>query len=235
MPPKLELRERTEEESSRSSANTQTEKQETPSWLLKLPNQLTLFRMACIPAVVLLLIRGATVVEDQPFQIQTSDVIAALVFGLAAGTDFLDGWLARRFGAQSMLGKLLDPLADKLLVVSSMIILVEKQRLAGWVAVVLIVRDLGINAIRLSAYEDRIVIESSQLGKWKTVFLCFGMAGLMVHGTLWSVPWLLIGQVATGIAVAASLWSALTYLVEYARALKERKDSASEDSLHNQQ
>ena len=191
---------------------------------MRLPNQLTWLRIACIPVVVILLLEGAPVVSgpDAKFEIQNVDILAAIVFGLAALTDFFDGWLARRFGAQSLLGKLLDPLADKLLVVASMIILVEKQRLAGWIAVVLIVRDLGINAIRLAAMDEKIMIESSQLGKIKTFFLDLGIAGLMVHGTLWYIPWLLIGQISIGVAVASSLISAGLYLFAYAAALRTR-------------
>jgi CDP-diacylglycerol--glycerol-3-phosphate 3-phosphatidyltransferase len=191
---------------------------------MRLPNQLTWLRIACIPVVVILLLEGAPVLSgaDAKFEIQNVDILAAIVFGLAALTDFFDGWLARRFGAQSLLGKLLDPLADKLLVVASMIILVEKQRLAGWIAVVLIVRDLGINAIRLAAMDEKIMIESSQLGKVKTFFLDLGIAGLMVHGTLWYIPWLLIGQISIGVAVASSLISAGLYLYAYAAALRTR-------------
>jgi CDP-diacylglycerol--glycerol-3-phosphate 3-phosphatidyltransferase len=191
---------------------------------MRLPNQLTWLRIACIPVVVILLLEGAPVLPgaDAKFEIQNVDILAAIVFGLAALTDFFDGWLARRFGAQSLLGKLLDPLADKLLVVASMIILVEKQRLAGWIAVVLIVRDLGINAIRLAAMDEKIMIESSQLGKVKTFFLDLGIAGLMVHGTLWYIPWLLIGQISIGVAVASSLISAGLYLYAYAAALRTR-------------
>lgn len=191
---------------------------------MRLPNQLTWLRIACIPVVVILLLESAPLLpgSNSKFEIQNVDILAAIVFGLAALTDFFDGWLARRFGAQSLLGKLLDPLADKLLVVASMIILVEKQRLEGWIAVVLIVRDLGINAIRLAAMDEKIMIESSQLGKIKTFFLDLGIAGLMVHGTLWYIPWLLIGQISIGVAVASSLISAGLYLYAYAAALRSR-------------
>jgi CDP-diacylglycerol--glycerol-3-phosphate 3-phosphatidyltransferase len=191
-------------------------------WLRKLPNQLTWLRIACIPLVVILLLEGKPVVPGEVFQYEWVDVAAASVFGVAAITDFFDGWLARRFGAQSVLGKLLDPLADKLLVVASMIILVEKQRLAGWIAVVLIVRDLGINAIRLSAMDDNISIESSQIGKAKTLFLDFGIAGLMVHGTLWAIPWLWLGHICFAIALLSSVLSAVIYLFHYGQALRAR-------------
>lgn len=207
-------------ENDESSQSTPSASPVTPRWLMRLPNQLTWLRIACIPVVVTLLLEGQPVVPGQPFETQLVDIWAAVIFGIAAGTDFFDGWLARRFGAQTVLGKLLDPLADKLLVVASMIILVEKQRLAGWIAVVLIVRDLAINAIRLSALDDKIVIESSEMGKAKTLFLDFGIAGLMVHGTLWGIPWLWIGHISIGVALATSLLSAALYLQGYARALQ---------------
>ena len=191
-------------------------------WLRRLPNQLTWLRIACIPLVVFLLLESKPLLPGVPFHYEWVDVAAAAVFALAALTDFFDGWLARKFGTESVLGKLLDPLADKLLVVASMIILVEKQRLAGWIAVVLIVRDLGINAIRLSAMDDNIFIESSQIGKAKTLLLDIGIAGLMIHGTLWSIPWLLIGNLCFAAALLSSLLSAAIYLFHYGRALRER-------------
>lgn len=191
-------------------------------WLKRLPNQLTWLRIACIPAVVVLLLEGKSIDPRAHFEPQWVDVAAAATFGLAAITDFFDGWIARRFGAQSILGKLLDPLADKLLVVAAMIILVEKQRLAGWIAVVLIVRDLGINAIRLAALDEDIHLDSSIIGKAKTLLLDFGIAGLMVHGTLWGVPFLLVGQIGVFAALASSLISAGLYLMQYGRELRKR-------------
>jgi CDP-diacylglycerol--glycerol-3-phosphate 3-phosphatidyltransferase len=191
-------------------------------WLMKLPNQLTWLRIACIPIVVVLLLKGMPVDPQAVFEPQWVDVAAAAMFGLAASTDFFDGWIARKFGAQSILGKLLDPLADKLLVVAAMIILVEKQRLAGWIAVVLIVRDLGINAIRLAALDEKIHLDSSMIGKAKTLLLDLGIAGLMVHGTLWGIPFLLLGQIGVAAAMASSLISAALYLVQYGRELKSR-------------
>lgn len=192
-----------------------------PAWLRRLPNQLTWFRVFCIPLVVVLLIKGDTVVAGTQFSTGLADKLAALVFTLAGITDFFDGWVARRFGVETVLGKLLDPLADKLLDVSALIILVEKHRLAGWIAVVLIVRDLGINAIRLSALEDNIVIAANPLAKWKTFFLDVGIVGLMIYGPLFEViPALEIGQVAVWLALAASLGSAFLYLWDYGHKLR---------------
>lgn len=196
-------------------------KKPVPDWLRRLPNQLTWLRVFCIPAVVYFLLQGNAVTPGVEFVSTHADKMAALIFTLAGITDFLDGWIARKFGVETVLGKLLDPLADKLLDVSAMIILVEKHRMAGWVAVILIVRDLAINAIRLSAMEDNIVIAANPLAKWKTFFLDIAIVGLMIHGPLFEIiPALQIGTVALWLAVAASLVSAFLYLWDYGRKLR---------------
>lgn len=200
---------------------------EVPLWLKKLPNRLTALRILCIPAVVYLMSFGQLTQETIffweaiPIAPTAYDIAAAIVFATAAITDFFDGWLARRYHVETMLGKLLDPLADKLLVVSAMIILVEKHRLEGWIAVLLIVRDLGINAIRLAAVNEGIYIESSWMGKIKTTLLDIGIVGLIVHGvTLW-LPFHTIGHFFILLAIVASVTSALQYLFHYAKELKK--------------
>ena len=192
-------------------------------WLKKLPNQLTYLRMAIIPLVVTLLILSDSVVPGVQYVPTWYDIAAGWLFGLAAATDFFDGWLARKYQVESIIGKLLDPLADKLLVVSTLIVLVEKHKFAAWIAVALIVRDLGINAVRVSAIEDNISIPSGSLGKIKTILLDLGIVGLIVygHGPLldmfnWNIP----GQVLIYLALTASLVSAFQYLKHYAKELK---------------
>jgi CDP-diacylglycerol--glycerol-3-phosphate 3-phosphatidyltransferase len=176
-------------------------------------------RILCIPAVVLLMLDGNSVDRGVPHVISTTDILAAVVFALAALTDFFDGFIARRYGVETVLGKLLDPLADKLLVVSALIILVEKHRLEGWIAVLLIVRDLGMNAIRISAMEEDILIPSSWIGKTKTAFLDVGIVGLAVYGTVGGFSFALIGKACMWAALVASLVSAAEYLYGYARRL----------------
>lgn len=202
--------------------------EEIPLWLKKLPNRLTFLRILCIPIVVYLMTYGDIADEKwhfwdvKPISPSSTDILAASVFGLAALTDLFDGLIARRFHIESMLGKLLDPLADKLLVVSSLIILVEKHRLQGWIAVILIVRDLGINAIRLSALDDGIQVPSNFLGKIKTTLLDIGIAGLIVYGFLWKIPFHYIGYVFTALALGASVISATQYLISYSRQLRSK-------------
>lgn len=200
---------------------------EVPLWLKKLPNRLTVLRILCIPIVVYLMSFGQLTQETLffwkaiPIEPTIYDITAAIVFATAAITDFFDGWLARRFHVETMLGKLLDPLADKLLVVSAMIILVEKHRLEGWIAVLLIVRDLGINAIRLAAVDEGIYIESSWMGKIKTTLLDIGIVGLIVHGVVLWLPFHSIGHFFILLAIVASVSSAIHYLFFYAKELKK--------------
>lgn len=199
-----------------------------PNWLRRLPNRLTYLRILCIPVVVYLMSYGDEANETirfwdvKPLAPNITDIIAASVFSLAALTDFFDGWVARKFRIETMLGKLLDPLADKLLVVSALIILVEKHRMEGWVAVILIVRDLGINAIRLAAIDEGIHIPSGFIGKTKTTFLDIGIIGLIVYGTLWGIPFHYVGHIFVLLALLASIISASQYLFDYGRQLKSK-------------
>ena len=209
-----------------SDGNT-THSKGLPNWLKKLPNRLTYLRIMCIPVVVYLMSLGEVAQESghfgmiKPITPSMTDIAAAIVFSVAALTDFFDGWIARKFNVETVLGKLLDPLADKLLVVSAMVILVEKHRMDGLVAVIIIVRDLGINAIRLAAIDDGIQIPSNIIGKTKTTFQDLGIIGLTVCGTLWFVPFHYIGQFFIMLALAASLISGCQYLYDYAKQLKK--------------
>ena len=201
-------------------------------WLRKLPNRLTFLRILCIPIVVYLTTYG-DIAEGtwrfwnvKPISPSQTDILAAIVFTVAALTDFFDGLIARKFKIETMLGKLLDPLADKLLVVSAMIILVEKHRMEGWIAVIIIVRDLGINAIRLAALDEGIHIQSNFIGKAKTTFLDIGIVGLIIYGYIGIIPFHYIGHIFIALALAVSLISAAQYLKDYAFQLKAKANTS---------
>jgi|1048.fasta_scaffold13012_2 CDP-diacylglycerol--glycerol-3-phosphate 3-phosphatidyltransferase len=197
--------------------------QNAAPWLRRLPNQLTVLRIACIPGVVALMNQGEVLSSfGQVIPLSATDLAAAVLFALAAITDFFDGWIARKYGVESLFGKLLDPLADKLLVVSALIILVEKHRLAGWMAVILIVRDLGINALRLAAHEDGIVISSSWLGKTKTFFLDVGIVGITLSSQWGFFSFSFWGMLSMWLALVVSLWSAGEYIWDYAVQLRKQ-------------
>lgn len=198
-------------------------------WLKKLPNRLTYLRMLCVPVVIYLLTFSESAQEywlfwkTPPLIPSTLDIIAASLFWFAALTDVFDGLIARKFNIETVLGKLLDPLADKLLVVSTMVLLVENHRLNGVLAVILIVRDLGINAVRLAAHEDGIHINSNWIGKIKTVFLDIGIGGLIINGYLLYIPFHILGPFFIYLALIASLVSAAQYLIEYSKHLRSTK------------
>lgn len=129
-----------------------------PVFPLNAPNVLTVLRIVAVPVVVVALL------EETP----EGDVIAAAVFALAALTDGLDGYIARRRREVTTFGKLMDPLADKLLVTAALVSLVSLDRLAAWVAMVIIAREFAVTGLRAVAAERGAVIAASWLGKLKT-------------------------------------------------------------------
>jgi CDP-diacylglycerol--glycerol-3-phosphate 3-phosphatidyltransferase len=137
---------------------------------LNVPNVLTLLRIVAVPVIVVALL-GET---------PDGDVIAAAVFALAALTDGLDGYIARRSKEITTFGKLMDPLADKLLIVAALVSLVSLGRLAAWVAMVIIARELAVTGLRTLAAEQGVVISASWLGKLKTLLQVAAVFALII-------------------------------------------------------
>jgi CDP-diacylglycerol--glycerol-3-phosphate 3-phosphatidyltransferase len=146
---------------------TRTLKQE----LFNLPNMLTMFRILLIPVVLFFLY----------YESRINSFIAAWLFALAAVTDYFDGWLARRKGLITVFGNFLDPLADKLIVMSTLVILIPLGRIPAWVVVLLLARDFSITGLRGIASSEGMVIAASQGGKWKTAFQLVGILALIIH------------------------------------------------------
>lgn len=139
--------------------------------LMNLPNILTLSRVAAVPVVVLLLM----------FESRQSCFWAALIFTLASLTDWLDGYLARKWQIVTILGKFLDPLADKLIVMAALIMLIPLDRVPAWAVFVILARELIVSGIRSIASSEGIVIAASDLGKYKTIFQMVAIVGLLLH------------------------------------------------------
>jgi CDP-diacylglycerol--glycerol-3-phosphate 3-phosphatidyltransferase len=137
---------------------------------LNLPNVLTVLRILAVPVIVVALL------DETP----NGDVVAAVVFALAAISDGLDGYLARSRDAVTTFGKLMDPIADKLLIVAALISLVSLGRLAAWVAMVIIAREFAVTALRAVAAEQGVVISASWLGKAKTILQVAAVFGLII-------------------------------------------------------
>jgi CDP-diacylglycerol---glycerol-3-phosphate 3-phosphatidyltransferase len=133
---------------------------------LNLPNVLTVLRIMLVPVLVVALLGNTP----------SGDVLAAVVFALASLTDFVDGYLARTRDSVTTFGKLMDPLADKLLIVGALLCLVSLNRLEAWVAMVIIARELAVTVLRANAGQSGIVIEASMFGKVKT---CIQIAAIL--------------------------------------------------------
>src|SRR4029078_7840677 len=126
---------------------------------LTLHTSLTVIRILLVPVIVVALL------EETP----NADMLAAIVFAVAAFTDGLDGYIARSRGLGTPFGKLMDPLADKLLIIAALVSLVSLGRIAAWVAMVIIAREFAVTALRMVAVEQGVVIGASMLGKLKTI------------------------------------------------------------------
>jgi CDP-diacylglycerol--glycerol-3-phosphate 3-phosphatidyltransferase len=161
---------------------------------LTVPNLLTLLRILLVPVLVAALLSG----------IQSGDVIAAIVFAIASLTDALDGYIARRNKDITTFGKLMDPLADKLLVTSALVSLVSLDRLQAWVAMVIIAREFAVTGLRQLAMEHGEVIHASAWGKVKTTAqIAMVMVLILVDGSPVWVDVLVYATVVITVASAA--------------------------------
>jgi CDP-diacylglycerol--glycerol-3-phosphate 3-phosphatidyltransferase len=177
--------------------------------ILNAPNLVTLARIALIPFFVVLLLAES----------RRNSFYAALVFGLASATDYVDGYLARRLHLITTFGKFIDPLADKLITMSAYIACVHLGRLPAWVAIVIIGRELIISGLRTVAMSEGLVIAASQGGKWKTALQLVGIVALVVHYRypidllLWRgvVDFQQVGMVLTYLSLVFAMTSGVDY------------------------
>lgn len=177
------------------------------------PNLLTLSRVLFVPVVVACLF----------FRTPSWDLIAAILFGVASITDYFDGYLARKQKSESVYGKLMDPLADKFLVVSSLVMLQEIGRIHPVVVILLICREMAITGLRALASAEGVVIGASQSAKWKTATQMVAIPFVMVKQGLFGIPLYEIGLVLLYVSLAISLWSAKDYVVDFFKGLREAR------------
>lgn len=172
---------------------------------LNLPNSITILRILLIPVFVWIFS------DTSPERA----LIAGLVFGGAAFTDFLDGYLARKNGQITNVGKLLDPVADKLLVASGLILLVQFQRVAVWLAIVMIARELIVSGARAVAAKEGFVVPADSLGKLKVTGQIGGILCLILQGVWVQMESLLFhtGTALLYVALFFSLLSGWRYLI----------------------
>ena len=172
-----------------------------------LPNILTLCRIGVVPIVVGLLF----------FSSPLPRAVAALFFLLASITDYFDGYLARKYKVTSSLGKLLDPVADKLMVMSALIMLVPSEvgPIPAWMVVVILGRDILITGLRGAASAQGVVIEAEELGKYKVVLQIFALIGLILHYPYYHIDFHVGGMYFLWASLVLCVWSGVSYFHKF--------------------
>lgn len=188
-----------------------------PIW--NIPNILTLLRIAAIPLLVFLLMSP----DREP------GFWAAALFAVASVTDWLDGYLARRMGIVTVFGKFLDPIADKLIVMAALIMILPFDRVPAWMVLVILGREIIITGLRGIASSEGIVIQASDLGKFKTIFQLVAIIGLLLHYDYhWFFgidhPYLVVNMHNVGIfylwiATVITIWSGVDYLAKFYKVI----------------
>lgn len=177
---------------------------------MNLANRLTLARIFLVPVFLIVV----------SLKFQYGSYVAAGVFILAASTDGLDGYIARKKNQITKLGKFMDPLADKLLISAALVSLVELRSISGWVAVLIIGREFAVTGLRTIAASEGVVIAASKLGKIKTVSQIVAIVFLFLHDfpfALFNIP---IGKITMGLAVIFTMWSGIDYFLRVKPLLK---------------
>jgi CDP-diacylglycerol--glycerol-3-phosphate 3-phosphatidyltransferase len=180
--------------------------------LCTLPNLLSLSRILIIPLLVYLL----------TFPDQRSALLAAGLFIFAALTDYFDGYLARRTQSVSDVGKILDPLADKLMVASALIMLAALDRpnepsVPAWLVVVILARESAVTVIRGIALAEGIVMQAESLGKYKFILQAIAIVALLVHYRYWGFDFFAAGMYFLSLSAIVALWSGINYHVQFFR------------------
>ncbi len=170
-----------------------------------LANQITLIRMSFVVPVWLLLL----------WPNSTTSFIAASFFAVASATDWLDGYVARTQNTVSSFGKFLDPLADKVLVCSALIVLVSLQRVPSWIVIVIVIRELSVTGLRAMAIDEQIVLAADMFGKIKTVLQIFAITPLLLHYPRWGIDMVFVGTFFLYIAMIVTVLSGAHYFYSF--------------------
>lgn len=172
---------------------------------LNLPTVLTLSRIVLIPVFI--------------FIVYQHPVFGAIIFSIASVTDFLDGYLARRSGEITKFGIILDPIADKFLVISALIVLVDMERLAAWIAIIIIVREFLVTGLRVVALSKDIIIPAEMGGKIKTTTQIAAIVCLILMGSIFDIDLYDVGVLLIWVALVLSIISGVQYTVSFWRKM----------------
>lgn len=178
--------------------------------ILSHPNTLTLFRVAAVPIIVILML----------FPNRVCTFVAAILFSVAAITDYLDGYIARTRGLVSNLGKVMDPVADKLLVSSAFIMLTALGWVPAWMVCIIIGREIAVTGLRNIIAEHREDVSASNLGKYKTGFQIAAVIPLLIHYPFWGLNPQAVGNFFLWGALIFTIWSGADYFIKFRKLLK---------------
>lgn len=181
------------------------------NWLSN-PNYLTLIRIAATPAIIILLI------PSEPSRLSTFS--ASIIFSLAAITDYLDGYFARQRGMITNFGKVMDPIADKLLVSCSLIMIASHQWIPAWIVCIIIGREIAITGLRSIISENSQDVSASKLGKYKTGFQIAAIIPLLFHYEYIGINFHAIGFFYLICALIITVWSGADYFIRFRHLLK---------------
>lgn len=189
---------------------------------MNLPNQITIARIFLIPVILFfLLTKWIGVLQIGEFSITYNEIIAALIFIIAASTDSLDGYIARKQKLVTNLGKLLDPLADKLLVSAALIALVDLGRVDSWIVIVIISREFAVSGLRMIAASDGYVLAAGPWGKLKTILQIVAIVALMINNFPFAYVDFPFDQLAIWLAVIVTIISGVDYFVKNQHVFNE--------------
>jgi CDP-diacylglycerol--glycerol-3-phosphate 3-phosphatidyltransferase len=174
------------------------------------PNVLTMYRVFAIPGLVILLL----------FPNRFTTFFAALIFSIASITDALDGFFARRLGLESSFGKVMDPVADKLLVSSAFIMMTSLGWVPAWIVCIIIGREMAVTGLRNLMAEGRQDVSASNLGKYKTGFQIAAIIPLLIHYPYLGIQFHLIGMFFLWCALLLTVWSGADYFLRFRDVLK---------------
>ncbi len=183
-------------------------------------NQLTVGRVLLIPLFIVAFYLPGTIAY----------YLSALVFTIAALTDWLDGYLARSRNEETAFGRFLDPVADKLLVASALVLLVADERAPAILAIIIIGREIAIGALREWLAERASIVKVSLLGKWKTMIQMLAIGSLLIHNTLYGFNFHLVGVILLWLAAILTLWSAYEYMHKAWPELVRKPESNGKDA-----
>lgn len=187
---------------------------------MNLANKLTLSRFIMIPVMLVVVNIPSFQAQEAFWTLTLAELLFAILFLIASFTDFLDGYIARKTQTITTFGKFLDPIADKVLVLTAFSFLVFHQLVPIWIIVTIIMREFIVSGLRLIAVEEKIVIAASALGKYKTAWTMITLTFYLFEGYGWND---LVGQILLWMTMVLTIASGLEYIMKYRRLFKKIK------------